>query len=70
MSGLWEDWCGWRRASAQSEYNTRLRKVAPLMEAAPRWLADATPATAELLRLMDASLGARRGPSLTARHPG
>jgi hypothetical protein len=38
----------------QSEYNTRLRQIAPLMEAALRWLADATPATAEQLRLMDA----------------
>jgi hypothetical protein len=40
---------------AQSEYSTRLRQLAPLMEAALRWLADATPATAELLRLMDAT---------------
>ena len=31
------------------------RQLAPLMEAALRWLADATPATAELLRLMDAT---------------
>ena len=43
------------RLLAQSEYNTRLRQIAPLMEAALRWLADATPATAELLRLMDAT---------------
>jgi hypothetical protein len=43
------------RLLAQSEYNTRLRQLAPLMEAALRWLADATPATAELLRLMDAT---------------
>src|SRR6202007_3220063 len=35
------------RLLAQSEYNTRLRQLAPLMEAALRWLADATPATAE-----------------------
>lgn len=39
----------------QSEYNTRLRAAAPLMEAALRWLAGATPATAEMLRLMDAT---------------
>jgi hypothetical protein len=39
----------------QSEYNTRLRAAAPLMEAALRWLASATPATAEMLRLMDAT---------------
>ena len=43
------------RLLAQSEYNERLRRLAPLMEAALRWLADATPATAELLRLMDAT---------------
>jgi len=42
------------RLLRQPEYNTRLRAAAPLMEAALRWLADATPATAELLRLMDA----------------
>jgi hypothetical protein len=33
------------RLLAQGEYNTRLRQLAPLMEAALRWLADATPAT-------------------------
>ena len=38
------------RLLAQSAYNTRLRQIAPLMEAALRWLPDATPATAELLR--------------------
>ena len=43
------------RLLGQSEYNTRLKAAAPLMEAALRWLADATPATAELLRLMDAT---------------
>jgi hypothetical protein len=43
------------RLPAQGEYSTRLRKLAPLMEAAPRWLADAAPATAEQLRLMDAT---------------
>jgi hypothetical protein len=43
------------RLLAQSEYNTRLRQLAPLMETALRWLADATPATAEQLRLMDAT---------------
>ena len=34
------------RLLGQGEYNTRLRQLAPLMEAALRWLADATPATA------------------------
>jgi hypothetical protein len=49
----------WLRAAprllSQGEYNTRLRRLAPLTEAALRWLADATPATAEQLRLMDAT---------------
>jgi hypothetical protein len=43
------------RLLGQSEYNERLRHLAPLMEAALRWLADATPATAEMLRLTDAT---------------
>jgi hypothetical protein len=44
------------RLLRQSEYNQRLRNASPLMEAALRWLADQTPATAEMLRLMDATL--------------
>jgi len=43
------------RLLRQSEYNQRLKTLAPLMEAALRWLADHTPASAELLRLMDAT---------------
>ncbi len=43
------------RLLGQGEYNLRLRNLAPLMEAALRWLADATPTTAEQLRLMDAT---------------
>jgi hypothetical protein len=43
------------RLLGQSEYNARLKNAAPLMEAALRWLAAATPATAELLRLLDAT---------------
>jgi hypothetical protein len=43
------------RLLSQGEYNVRLRHLAPLLEAALRWLAAATPATAELLRLMDAT---------------
>jgi hypothetical protein len=43
------------RLLGQSEYNARLKAAAPLMEAALRWLAGATPDTAELLRLMDAT---------------
>ena len=43
------------RLLAQPEYNERLKHAAPLMEAALRWLAEHTPGTAELLRLMDAT---------------
>jgi hypothetical protein len=41
------------RLLGQSEYNQRLKGAAPLMEAALRWLAAQTPASAELLRLLD-----------------
>jgi hypothetical protein len=41
------------RMLGQSEYNERLKAAAPLMEAALRWIAAATPGSAELLRLMD-----------------
>ena len=41
------------RLLSQPAYNRRLRQVAWLMEAALRWLAEATPASAELLRLLD-----------------
>ena len=41
------------RLLGQSEYNQRLKDAAPLMEAALRWLAEHTPGSAELLRLMD-----------------
>jgi hypothetical protein len=41
------------RLLGQSEYNQRLKGVAPLMDAALRWLADKTPGSAELLRLLD-----------------
>jgi len=43
------------RLLGQSEYNDRVKAAAPLMEAALRWLAEHTPASAELLRLMDAT---------------
>ena len=43
------------RLLSQPEYNRRLRKLAWLLEAALRWLADHTPASAELLRLLDAT---------------
>ena len=41
------------RLLGQSEYNQRLKAAAPLMEAALRWLAEHTPGSAELLRLLD-----------------
>jgi hypothetical protein len=41
------------RLLSQPAYNRRLRGLADLMEAALRWLAAHTPATAELLRLLD-----------------
>ena len=43
------------RLLAQSEYNQRIKNAAPLLEAALRWLASHTPATAELARLLDAT---------------
>jgi len=43
------------RLLRQSEYNQRLRAAGPLMEAALRWLASRTPASAELVRLLDAT---------------
>ncbi len=43
------------RLLRQSEYNQRLKSAAPLMEAALRWLVEATPGSAEMLRLMDAT---------------
>jgi hypothetical protein len=58
------------RLLAQGEYNLRLRHLAPLMEAALRWLADATPATAELLRLMDATPVPCGTSAVTARRSG
>ena len=41
------------RLLSQSEYNQRLKDLAPLMEAALGWLAAQTPGSAELLRLLD-----------------
>lgn len=43
------------RLVSRSEYNQRLKQLAPLMEATLRWLAAHTPGTGELLRLMDAT---------------
>jgi len=59
-----------QRLLRQSEYNTRLRQLAQLMEAAVRWLADATPATAEQLRLMDATPVPCGASAVTAKRSG
>ncbi|HWN64019.1 MAG TPA: transposase [Streptosporangiaceae bacterium] len=45
-------------------------RVAPLMEAALRWLADHTPGSAEMLRLMDATPIPCGHSVITARRPG
>jgi len=58
------------RLLAQSEYNDRVKAAAPLMEAALRWLADRTPASAELLRLMDATPLPCGASALTAKRSG
>jgi len=58
------------RLLGQSEYNDRVKAVAPLMEAALRWLAEATPGSAELLRLMDATPVPCGASAVTARRSG
>ena len=55
------------RLLGQSEYNQRLKDLAPLMEAALRWLAAQTPGSAERLRLLDGTpVGCGQSP-ITAR---
>jgi hypothetical protein len=58
------------RLLRQSEYNDRLKTAAPLMEAALRWLAEATPGSAEMLRLMDATPVPCGASAVTARRSG
>jgi hypothetical protein len=58
------------RLLGQSEYNDRVKAAAPLMEAALRWLADHTPGTAELVRLMDATPVPCGQSVITARRSG
>jgi hypothetical protein len=58
------------RLLGQSEYNERLKNLAPLMEAALRWLAEATPGSAELLRLMDATPVPCGASAVTAKRSG
>jgi hypothetical protein len=57
------------RLLRQSEYNDRGKAAAPLMEAALRWLADHTPGSAELVRLMDATPVPCGQSKITAGHP-
>jgi hypothetical protein len=58
------------RLLRQSEYNQRVKAAGPLMEAALRWLASHTPATAELLRLLDATPVSCGQSVVTARRSG
>jgi len=58
------------RLLSQSEYNERLKGVAPLMEAALRWLACQTPGSAELLRLLDGTPVACGQSTTTAKRSG
>jgi hypothetical protein len=58
------------RLLGQSEYNQRLKGVAPLMEAALRWLADKTPGSAELLRLLDGTPVGCGQSTITAKRSG
>jgi len=53
------------RLLGQSEYDQRLKDAATLMQAGQRWLADHTPASAEPLRLLDAT----RSPAASLRSP-
>ena len=56
------------RLLGQSEYNQRLKDLAPLLEAALRWLADMTPGSAERLRLLDGTpVGCGQSPITTKR---
>ena len=57
------------RLLGQSEYNQRIKDAAPLMEAALRWLAEATPGSAETLRLMDATPVPCGHSVITAKRP-
>ena len=61
--------CLFRRLLARSEYNARLKTAAPLLEEALRWLAGTTPATAELVRLLDTPVLCGQ-PAITARRSG
>jgi hypothetical protein len=55
---------------ARSEYNQRVKNAGPLLEAALRWLASHTPASAELVRLLDATPVPCGQSAVTARRSG
>jgi hypothetical protein len=58
------------RLLAQSEYNQRVKNAGPLLEAALRWLASHTPASAQLVRLLDATPVPGGQSAVTARRSG
>jgi hypothetical protein len=58
------------RLLAQSEYNQRVKNAGPLLEAALRWLASHTPASAQLVRLLDATPVPCGQSAVTARRSG
>ena len=58
------------RLLRQSEYNARLKTAGSLMDAALRWLAACTPATAELVRLLDATPVPCGQSAITAKRSG
>jgi hypothetical protein len=57
------------RLLARSEYNQRVKAAGALLEAALRWLADHTPATADLVRLLDATPVPCGQSAVTAKRP-
>jgi hypothetical protein len=58
------------RLLGQSEYNQRLKDLAPLLEAALRWLAAKTPGSAERLRLLDGTPVGCGQSTVTAKRSG
>lgn len=58
------------RLLGQSEYNQRLKDLAPLLEATLRWLADKTPGSAERLRLLDGTPVGCGQSTVTAKRSG
>jgi hypothetical protein len=54
----------------RASYNRRVKNAGPLLEAALRWLAACTPASAELVRLLDATPVPCGQSAVTARRSG